>query len=193
MALGRTFLKGLGLNEEQISSIIEGHEETVEGLKGRIRGLEEKAAKADDLQKQLDAQKGGKDWKAEHDKLKSDFDAYKKQVAEEQARAGKLAEVRRLAKEAGLSEAGIEKAAKYTALDGLEMGEDGKAKNAADVVKNLRAEWPEHIVTTKSSPTPTKTPPEGGKPTRTREEIMAIKDTKERQAAMLENHELFGI
>ena len=35
-------------------------------------------------------------------------------------------------------------------------------------------------------------PPKTGKATKTKEEIMAIKDTAERQAAIAENHEAFG-
>ena len=197
MALTRKMLKGMGLTDEQIDTIIEGHDETVHGLKDQLDALKDKAGKADDLQKQVDAARNGKDWKAEHDKVLGQFDAYKKQVAAEAANAARSAEVKRLAKEAGLSEKGIEKAAKYTALDGIELGEDGKATNAADLVKNLRAEWPEYIVKAGTKPTGTKTPPEGQKPTVTREEVWAKDDhgrykltAAQRQQALMEHPEL---
>ena len=35
-------------------------------------------------------------------------------------------------------------------------------------------------------------PPQTGKATKTKDEIMAIEDDNERQAAIAENHELFG-
>lgn len=192
MALTRKMLKGMGLTEEQIDTIIEAHTDTVDGLKekaGQVEGLEKQVK---DLQDQIEAGKGGKDWKAEHDKLKGEFDAYKRQVAEKAADDAKMKEVRRLGKEAGLSEAGIEKAAKYTDRKGMELGEDGKAKDAAAMVKALRDEWPEYIVKTERKGVQPATPPAGGKVTRTRDEIMAIKDTAERQQAIAENHELFG-
>ena len=56
MALSRSFLKSLGLDEEKIASVIEAHSETVTGLNGRYADLENKfnelnqrytAAKAD--------------------------------------------------------------------------------------------------------------------------------------------------
>ena len=53
MALKRSMLTGMGLTEEQVTAIIEGHDETVKGLKEQIDNLKDKAAKADDYQKQL--------------------------------------------------------------------------------------------------------------------------------------------
>lgn len=191
MALTRKMLKGMGLTEEQIDTIIEAHTDTVDGLKdkaGQVEGLEKQVK---DLQGQIEAAKGGKDWKAEHDKLKGEFDTYKQQVAEKAADDAKLREVRRLSKEAGLSDAGIEKAAKYTDRKGMELGEDGKAKDAAAIVKALREEWPEYIVKTARKGVQPATPPGDGKVSRTREEIMAIKDTAERQQAIAENMDLF--
>lgn len=191
MALTRKMLKGMGLTEEQIDTIIEAHTDTVDGLKdkaGQVEGLEKQVK---DLQGQIEAARGGKDWKAEHDKLKGEFDTYKQQVADKAADDAKLREVRRLSKEAGLSDAGIEKAAKYTDRKGMELGEDGKAKDAAAIVKALREEWPEYIVKTARKGVQPATPPGDGKVSRTREEIMAIKDTAERQQAIAENMDLF--
>lgn len=193
MALTRKMLRGMGLTDEQIDTIIEAHTDTLDGLKDEAGRAKELEKQVKDLQGQIEASKGGKDWKTEYDKLKTDFDAYKKDVADKAADEAKVKEVRRLAKEAGLSEAGIEKAAKYTDRKGLELGEDGKAKDAAAIVKSLREEWPEHIVKATTKTPDVRTPPTGGKVSRTKEEIMAIKDTKERQQAIAENPEVFGI
>lgn len=193
MALTRKMLRGMGLTDEQVDTIIEAHTETLDGLKDEAGRAKELEKQVKDLQGQIEANKGGKDWKAEHDKVKADFDAYKKDVADKAADEAKVKEVRRLAREAGLSEAGIEKAAKYTDRKGMELGEDGKAKDAAAIVKSLREEWPEHIVKATTKTPDVRTPPTGGKVSRTKDEIMAIKDTKERQQAIAENPEVFGI
>lgn len=193
MALTRKMLRGMGLTDEQVDTIIEAHTETLDGLKDEAGKAKELEKQVKDLQGQIEASKGGKDWKAEHDKVKADFDAYKKDVADKAADEAKVKEIRRLAKEAGLSEAGIEKAAKYTDRKGLELGEDGKAKDAAAIVKSLREEWPEHIVKATTKTPDVRTPPTGGKVSRTKDEIMAIKDTKERQQAIAENPDVFGI
>lgn len=193
MALTRKMLRGMGLTDEQVDTIIEAHTETLEGLKDEAGRAKELEKQVKDLQGQIEASKGSKDWKAEYDKVKTDFDAYKKDVADKAADEAKVKEVRRLAKEAGLSEAGIEKAAKYTDRKSMELGEDGKAKDAAAIVKSLREEWPEHIVKATTKTPDVRTPPTGGKVSLTKDEIMAIKDTKERQQAIAENPEVFGI
>lgn len=189
--LSRKYLEGMGLTEGQVTAIIEQHTMVTGRMQEEIDAHEEDAQKIKDLESKLKAYEGGKDWKAEHDKLKGEFDTYKQQVADKAADDAKLREVRRLGKEAGLSDAGIEKAAKYTDRKGMELGEDGKAKDAAAIVKALREEWPEYIVKTARKGVQPATPPGDGKVSRTREEIMAIKDTAERQQAIAENMELF--
>lgn len=87
--LTRKSLKAMGLTDEQVDSIVEMHTETVDGLKEKIRIAEEKAADYDEVKKQLEASKGGKDYKTEYDKLKGEFDAYKKDVTEKETAAAK--------------------------------------------------------------------------------------------------------
>ena len=64
-------------------------------------------------------------------------------------------------------------------------------KTATDLKKSLKEEWSDFIVTDGKEGAGTATPPAGSGPKKTKEEILAIKDTAERQAAMLENKELF--
>ena len=54
MALTRKLLKGMGLTEEQIDSVIDAHTETVDGLKTQIQTLKDDAGKLKDVQKELD-------------------------------------------------------------------------------------------------------------------------------------------
>lgn len=89
MALTRKALKAMGLTDEQVDSIVEMHTDTVDGLKEKIRIAEEKAADYDEVKKQLEASKGGKDYKAEYDKLKGEFESYKKDIAEKEVAAAK--------------------------------------------------------------------------------------------------------
>ena len=87
--LTRKSLKAMGLTDEQVDSIVEMHTDTVDGLKEKIRIAEEKAADYDEVKKQLEASKGGKDYKSEYDKLKGEFDKYKKDVTEKEVAAAK--------------------------------------------------------------------------------------------------------
>lgn len=89
MAFTRKALKAMGLTDEQVDSIMDLHVEVTDGLKEKIEAAEKKAADYDEVKKQLEASKGGKDYKSEYDKLKGEFDAYKKDVTEKEVAAAK--------------------------------------------------------------------------------------------------------
>jgi len=182
----------MGLTEEQIDSVIDAHTETVDGLKGQIEALRADADKAKGLQKELDDLKGGEDWKAKHDALKKEFDDFKADTHAKETEAAKREAVRKAAKEAGLSEAGIAKAVKYTDLSQVELDKDGGVKNAEKLTAAIKGEWGDYVTTNKTKGANVANPPASGKNTRTKDEILAIKDTAERQQAIAENHELFG-
>lgn len=161
MALTRAFLKGMSLTDEQISSIIEAHTETVDGLKAQVARYKADAEKLPGVQKDLDDLRAnnGDDYKAKYEKEKGDFAAYKAKVEKDDANRVKEAKLRKIAKDAGLSEKGIEKAVKYADWDKIELDESGEIKDAKDQIKALREEWPEHIVTKEENNDPTPTPP----------------------------------
>ena len=132
-------------------------------------------------------------WKDKFAELDKDFKAFKAQVAEEKALESKKAVLREIAKDAGLSEAGIAKAVKYHDFDKMELDEKGAAKEKAAILKGLREEWPEYIQTTETKGANTATPPTtSGTGRKTVDEIMAIKDDVERQTAIAQNLDLFG-
>ena len=131
----------------------------------------------------------------EYKALKADFDKYKAEVAEKETKAAKEAAYRAILKDANLSEKGIEKAVKYAEWDKIELGEDGKLKDANDHIKAVRDEWAEYVTTTTTTGAKTSTPPanNGGKTGTTKEEIMAIRDPAVRQAEIAKNPEAFGL
>ena len=145
------------------------------------------------MEKELeDLRKTAKDG-GEYDKLKKEFEDYKAEVKGKEEHAAKQAALREVAKDAGLTEAGIAKVLKYTDY-GFELDDKGKIKDAKDMIKSIREEWSEHIQKVDEHGAKTPNPPMGGtgKKYTTKDEIMAIKDTAERQKAIAENSELFG-
>ena len=68
MAVTRSFLKGMGLTDEQVSAIIEEHTNTVNGLKEARDTYKADAEKLTAVQKQLDDLKAnsGDDWKEKY-------------------------------------------------------------------------------------------------------------------------------
>jgi predicted ribosome quality control (RQC) complex YloA/Tae2 family protein len=207
MALKRSQLAALGIEPEKIDQIIESHAETVTALKDEVEKYKAEAEKLPGIQKELaELRKSieGKDYDKlkqefedyktnEYGKLKKEFDDYKVSIKNEKTQAAKEAAYREALKDANLSENGVNKAVKYADWAGVEIGEDGKLKNAKELVKAAREEWAEYIVKTDQQGVNTPNPPGGkGNETMTKEQIMAVKDRNERQRLISENHTLFG-
>lgn len=161
MALTRKMLKAMGIEDDKVDQIIEAHAETVDGLKADISKYKGDAEKLPSVQKELNDLKsvGDGGWKEKHDKLRGEFDTYKKDVEAKEARAAKENAYRAILKDANLSEKGIEKAVKYAEWDKIELETDGKLKGATDHIKNVREEWAEYVTTTTTTGAKTTTPP----------------------------------
>lgn len=205
MALTRKFLTALNIDADKIDEIITAHSETVDALKAERDNFKAEAeanseakANAEKLQKQVDeltkqVEASGKDaYKVKYDAIKEEFDEYKKTIKAEKTKADKTEAYRKLLKEAGVSEKRIEAVLKVSDIDSLKIDDKGALEGVDDLKKAIAEEWSDFIEKTGVQGAQTATPPtSGGKTTRTKEEIMAIKDTAERQKAMLENKQLF--
>lgn len=207
MSLTRSKLSAMGIEAEKIDEIIKDHAETVTALKDQIDTAKAETAKykADaeklpDVQKELDTLKAqvkadaeerkGKDY----DALKKEFDDYKAEQEKKAVRADKEAAYKEILKDAGIPEKHHAKILKYSDVDGVELDDKGKIKTAKDILKAIKEEWADHIEKTQTHGANTVTPPaNNGSGRMTKEQIDAIKDTAERQRAMLENHDLYGI
>jgi DNA-binding transcriptional MerR regulator len=199
MALTRKFLSALGIEADKIDEIISAHTETVDGLKEQLKQAKEAADKLPKVQEQLDSLKDAAKNSGDYAKLKDEFDKYKAQVAEEKTLTAKKAVLSKIAKDAGLSEAGIAKVLKYTDFASVELDEKGEAKDGKALLKSLKEEWPEYIQTVQTNGVKTPTPPanDGGKAKLTRADIFKKDDhgryvmsTEERQKALAENPDL---
>ena len=91
-------------------------------------------------------------------------------------------------KDANIAEKYREKVLKYANLDAVEMDDKGKVKGAAALLRAIKEEWPEYLETvTEGSTLQTPNPPANNGPgTRTREDILNIKDDGARQQAIAE-------
>lgn len=153
----------------------------IDALKGEKQNAEDKATSAEK-------------WKTKYDALKDDFEAYKKDITAKETKATRSNAYKELLKQAGISEKRLDTVLKVSDIDSLEMGEDGKFKDSDKILENIKNEWADFITTTETKGAETSTPPSnngGGKMTKA--DIMKIKDTSERQKAIAQNHELFGI
>ena len=96
MSITRKLLKGMGLTEEQVDTIIEAHTETVDGLKADVSRYKADAGKLAGVQKELDDLKAAGDggYKVKYEKEHSDFEAFKSNITAKEAKAAKEKAVR---------------------------------------------------------------------------------------------------
>jgi hypothetical protein len=130
------------------------------------------------------------------DKYKNEHDAFEKYKADTDART-KLAEVKaaykKLLTEAGIDPKRHDAILRATTFDDKKLGEDGKLENADKLKSDIETDWADFKVTTTTKGASVATPPANPGPAkRNKAEILAIKDTTERQRAIAENHDLFG-
>lgn len=200
MALTRKFLSALGIEADKVDEIINAHTETVDGLKNELAKVKADAEKLPEVMRELDAfkkaaeEKGDKDpWKVKYEAVKEEYEDYKKQQTEKETKATKAEAYKELLKEAGVSEKRIAAVLRVSDVDGVELDKDGKIKGADKLMESIKSEWADFITADVTTGANTPTPPaNNGKSSKTKDEIMAIKDDHERQVAIAENHELFG-
>lgn len=192
MSLTRKMLKGMGLTEEQVDSIIEEHTAVTDALKEKVTQYEADAKRLASVEKELnDLKAGGDDWEEKYNAEHKAFEDYKKDI-EGKAELDKVkAAYRSLLKAQNVSEKRIDTIIKLTDFADLKMTKEGKIANEEKVIEKIKEDWSDLISTESEHGTPVETPP-GTNKTVTREEIMKIKDTGKRQEAIANNLELFG-
>lgn len=190
MALSRKFLAAMGIEADKIDEIINAHSETVEALKAERDSYKADAEKYATAKSDLDAANAklkdlAKDdsFKVKYDALKEDFDNYKKEIETEKVNRSKTSAYKDLLKEIGISEKRIDAVAKLAELDKIKLDKEGKIEGLDDLKKSLSEEWADFIVKDGVQGAQTNTPPANNGGVKTREEIMKIKDTTERQKA----------
>ena len=199
MGFSRKMLKAMGIEDEKIDQIIDAHSETVDALKAERDGYKEDAAKLAAVQKELDAlkAKGDDGYKAKYEAEKAAHDALKADIAAKETKKAKTDAYRELLKGANIDEKRIATILRAEAptIDKIELDADGKIKNAEQYTESIKSDWADFIVTQSAKGTNTATPPANGgaATTKTKEDIMKIKDAGERQKAIAENPTLFGI
>lgn len=186
MALTRKFLAALGIDADKVDEIISAHTATVDALKEERDRYKADAEKLPSVQKELDGMKGSEDWKAKYDTEHKAFEDYKKNVESEKAKSEKIALYKTLLKSSNVDEKRIDAIVKITDFSKIKV-KDGELENREELEKSVKEEWAGFIVQKKTEGAKVSNPPStGGKTVKTREEIMKITDTQERQKAWAE-------
>lgn len=169
MSLTRKFLSDLGVDAEKIEQIINAHTEVTDSLKTERDTYKTDAEKLAEVQKKLDvAEKKiteSEDFRKQLEELRGEISA--KETAEKKSGA-----FRKLLKEKGYSDKGIDKIAKYGGyLDGIELDENGSIKNVEKLVTSVESEWSEYKPSETTTYTTPSTPPKSTINTGTKSEV----------------------
>ena len=160
MALTRKLLKGMGLTEEQVDTIIEAHTETTDGLKKDIEKYKGDAEKLPTVQKELDDLKAAGDggYKEKYEKEHKAFEDFKTAQTAKETRQAKENAYRELLKAAGVNEKRIPAILKLTDFNGIEM-EGDKIKDADKHTQTVKTEWADFVEVSNTNGANTNTPP----------------------------------
>lgn len=162
MALTRKLLKGMGLTDEQVDTIIEAHTDTVDGLKADVSKYKSDAEKLPGVQKELDELKAAGDggYKEKYEKEHSDFEAFKSDIAAKETKAAKEKAVRAYFESKNITGANLDLAMRGcgTEMAALEM--DGeKIKDTKSLDALLTGTYKGLISTTQTKGANPATPP----------------------------------
>lgn len=196
MALTRSMLKGMGLTEEQVGAIIDAHTETVDGLKGERDKYKKEIEKIPELEKKIDELENSKDdedWQGKYEEEHKKFEEYKNEVSgKETAAQVEKAYRKLLVEKCGVGDKYVDTICNVTKFSDMKLDKDGNLVDADKLEENVKAKYSGFISSKETRGKEVETPPSGGGKAKTKEEILNIEDTAERQAAIAENLELFG-
>lgn len=194
MALTRKLLKGMGLTDEQVDTIIEAHTDTVDGLKEQVKTYKADADKLPTVQKELDDLKAAGDdgWEQKAKDWEKKYTDLVTENKNKETRAAKEAAVKAYYESKGITGDNLTIAMMGSgeALEKLELDGD-KIKDAAALDALVGGAFAKLVSTTTTVGVKTQTPPKNGGGKMTREEIVKIQDPVERRAAIRDNMELF--
>lgn len=198
MALTRKLLKGMGLTDEQVDTIIDAHTDTVDGLKADVEKYKGDAEKLPTVQKKLDDLKAAGDggYKEKYEKEHKAFEDFRKEREAKDTRAAKEQAVMEYLKSKNVQDTNLKLALRSLSaeIDGAEL-ENGKLKDSKAFDDLLSGELSGLVTTTteKGTGNPATPPANNGK-VMTKADIYK-KDDKgryvmsaaERQKALMEN------
>jgi hypothetical protein len=185
----------MGIEDEKIDQIVDAHTETVDGLKNELKAAQEKANKLDGVEKELNdlKAKGEDGYKEKYEKEHKAFEDYKNDVTAKQTKAAKEAAAKAYFEAKNITGANLSIAMRGARdeINGIELDENGKIKDAKALDELVAGEYAGLIVSTSTKGAKTATPPANNGGGMTKEQIFAIKDAGERQKAIAEHLDLF--
>lgn len=149
--------------------------------------LDEKDAAIAKAEKERDAANSGKQT------AEQALTDYKAQQTAKESRAAKESKFREQLKAAGVLEKYFDRIVRLSGedIDKMELDSKGNVKNADKLAESLKTDWSDYVGSTSTKGAPVDNPPANTGSKMTKDQIFAIKDAGERQAAIAANADLF--
>lgn len=189
----------MALERKDLRAILEDETVDVSGKMKKI--LDMLHTETDALQNQLDAEKSARiSAEKERDTANSGKQAaeqaltdYKAQQTKKDTHAAKEAKFREQLKAAGVLEKYFDRIVRLSGedIDKMELDGKGNVKDADKLAESLKTDWSDYVGNTSTKGAKVDTPPTNTGSKMTKDQIFAIKDAGERQAAIAANADLF--
>ncbi len=183
---------GDSCTEEIENGIVALYLGVVDPMKDEISDLKAKAERLDEVTKELETLKKG-DYKKKYDDLNKEYADYKASKEQEAENSAKEAAVKAYFESKKIIGKNLEIAMRGAKdeINGITL-KDGKIEDTAPLDGLVAGTFASLIVTESTKGADTATPPSGGGGSiSTKEDILKISNTAERQAAIKEHPELF--
>ena len=151
MGLTKKFLQSMEIPDSKIESIFEEYSNAIAGLTADRDKYKEQAEKLASVEKELvKAQAKAEELETVSEQLKkvrAEYADFKAGVDADKVKAVKEKAYRQLLQETGISEKAIDKIIKVTDLSGVEVDDKNNVKDKAEIIKNIKTEWSDFIIT----------------------------------------------
>ena len=181
----------MALKRADIRTILENPETSNDDKAKAI--LDALHKETDELKDQLDAEKDRDAANGGKQAAEQALTDYKAQQTKKNTHAAKEAKFRELLKSAGVLDKYADRVVRLSGedIDKLELDDKGEVKDAKKHADSLKADWSDFVGTTTTTGAKVDTPPTNTGSKMTKDQIFAIKDAGERQAAIAANADLF--
>lgn len=189
----------MAFDNKSIRPILENEELSIKDKVNQLQTLHHEIVnglmdeKDEAIQRAEKAEKAAESAKAEKEAAEKALTDYKAQQTQKDTHAAKEAKFRELLKTAGVLDKYADRVVRLSGedIDKLELDDKGEVKDAKKHADSLKADWSDFVGTTTTTGAKVDTPPTNTGSKMTKEQIFAIKDAGERQAAIAANADLF--
>lgn len=189
----------MAFDNKSIRPILENEELSIKDKVNQLQTLHHEIVnglmdeKDEAIQRAEKAEKAAESAKAEKEAAEKSLTDYKAQQTQKDTHAAKEAKFRELLKSAGVLDKYADRVVRLSGedIDKLELDEKGNVKDAKKHTDSLKADWGDFVATTTTTGAKVDTPPTNTGSKMTKDQIFAIKDAGERQAAIAANADLF--